>query len=98
MRVHNLKTDPQIFDRTWQGVKNFEVRWNDRDFQVGDLLILEETKHTGHEMKERGFPLKYTGRSIVVKVTYLMKGPVYGLQNGWVIMAIKELNRNNEEI
>jgi ASC-1-like (ASCH) protein len=86
MKQHELKTDSEVFDATQDGKKNFEIRFNDRDYQIGDMLILQETEHTGLEMKN-GSPLIYTGYSIKAQVTYILRGPIYGLATGWVIMA-----------
>ena len=85
---HTLKTDPDVFQLVWDGLKTFEIRKNDRNFQPGDTLQLAETVYTGKQMKDSK-PLKYTGRVIVVHVTHVMHGPVYGLRKGWVIMSIK---------
>lgn len=84
---HKLKTDPQPFNDVASGKKTFEIRYDDRNFQVGDLLELNKTRFTGEEMKS-GVGLEYTGDSVVVRVMHLMEGPVYGLKNGWVIMSV----------
>lgn len=42
MATHNLKTWPEFFKRVLSGEKTFEYRKNDRNFQPGDNLILEE--------------------------------------------------------
>lgn len=34
MKVHNLKLVQPYFEESWRGNKLFEVRNNDRDFQV----------------------------------------------------------------
>lgn len=88
MKVHELKTDPGVFQKSYQGVKTFEIRFNDRDYQIGDGLFLRETKYSGEEMKE-GKPLEYTGRTIHQRVTYILEGPIYGLMPGWVIMSVR---------
>lgn len=39
---HRLKTEKKFFNAVCDGKKTFEVRKDDRNFQVGDKLILEE--------------------------------------------------------
>lgn len=39
---HELKCLPEYFCRVAAAQKTFEIRKNDRDFQVGDVLILRE--------------------------------------------------------
>ena len=87
MVVHKLKTDSAVFQAVREGKKNFEIRKNDRNFQVGDELWLHETVSTGEEMA-KGVPLEYTGKVIGVTITYILNGPVYGLADGWCIMSI----------
>jgi hypothetical protein len=85
--MHELKTDPDVFDAVIEGEKKFEIRINDRDYQVGDDLCLRRTKHTGEEMG-KGAPLVYSGSFWTVTVTHILYGPIYGLQDGWCIMSI----------
>ena len=73
---HELKTDSVLF---------FEIRKDDRDFKVDDILTLRETKYSAEEMKN-GKPLIYTGRKIDCRVKYIMHGP----NQGWVIMGLHE--------
>lgn len=85
--THELKTDAEVFDAVLAGLKTYEIRKNDRGFQVGDTLILRETQFTGAEMAA-GKDLIYTGRSLTVTVTHVLSGPIYGLMDGWVILNI----------
>ncbi len=87
---HELKTDSEVFHATDRGDKPYEVRYDDRGYAVGDILMLKETVHTGEEMAN-GAPLKYTGRMLVHSVTYILRGPIYGLKEGWVILSTKRL-------
>lgn len=93
MKLHELKTDALVFQAVKNGYKTFEIRKNDREYQTGDLLLLNETLYTGAEMAE-GKSLYYTGQKCLVKVTHVLHGPVYGLQDGWCIMSFKILDRN----
>ena len=85
--VHELKTDPAVFQAVKEGRKPWEIRKNDRGFKVGDELWLKETTHTGAEIAA-GAPLEYTERIMAVQVTYILHGPIYGLAEGWCIMSI----------
>ena len=42
MAEHTLKTWPKPFEAVWEDKKRFEFRQNDRDFKVGDRLVLRE--------------------------------------------------------
>ena len=83
-RIHELKTDPEVFQAAWDGLKTFEIRFNDRDFKVGDSLYLLETEHTGEEMRA-GAPLVYTGRTQMRVVSHVLTG--YGLAPGWCCLS-----------
>ena len=85
---YELKTDPEVFDQSFRGLKNFEIRFNDRDFKVGDMLILKETKSSGEQMKNDKHPLEYTGRNLIRWVKYVLHGDNYGLKKGWVILSL----------
>ncbi len=94
MPTHNLKTDFDVFEQSWQRLKPFEIRFDDRNFQVGDELVLCETKHSGSNMKF-GAPLVYTGRRIRQRILSKLCG-IYGLKPGWCILGVEELHRVNE--
>ena len=81
---HTLKTDPEVFQAVMTGAKTFEIRLNDRGFQVGDALRLRETRFTGAEMRE-GKPLEYTGRECHRVVSHVLTG--YGLADGWCCLS-----------
>ena len=77
---HELKCRPEFFARIASGQKNFEIRRNDRDFQVGDVLILKE-----HD-PEKGWPDHGSYETMRVKVTYLT---AYEQKEGFVVLGIK---------
>jgi hypothetical protein len=86
VRRHILKTDPSVFQASWDEEKPYEIRIDDRDFQVGDELLLTETVYTSMEMKN-GKPLEYTGRAILQTVIHKLRGGQYGIQDGWCILG-----------
>ena len=74
---HHLKTETEYFQAIELGFKKFEFRKNDRNYQVNDLLYLEET--------ENGV---YTGRRLPPKeIKYIFYGGKYGLPEGYCIMC-----------
>lgn len=77
LRIITLKCWPTSFLATWDGQKTWELRKNDRNFQVGDLLMLSEFRPEGNETDrtfEAGTPGHLTGRWVrqrVLKVSPL---------------------------
>lgn len=94
-KTHHLKTLPAYFDAVCRGDKTFEIRKNDRDFQTGDTLVLEEFKgDPPHAPRTPGQPpltreeLGYTGEDATCVVSYTLHGPAFGLELGYVIMGL----------
>jgi hypothetical protein len=90
--LHVLKTDHQVFQYTLLGLQTFQIREDDRNFIPGDELHLKETRYTGQEMAY-GAHLEYTGNETFVRITHIMRGPIYGLDEGWVIISVKPSDR-----
>lgn len=75
-RLHALKLHPGYFDAAVELRKPFEIRRNDRDFQLGDYLLLEE-----YDPATKG----YTGRHIHRRVLYLT---TFMQRPGYVVMGL----------
>lgn len=71
---HELKIQPEFFQAIADRKKTFEVRRNDRNFKVNDVLILREF-HDG----------AYTDRSLSAQIIY-MTG--YFQLPGYVVLGI----------
>lgn len=80
--VHELKTNPEYFEDVISGRKLFEVRKNDRFFEVGDLLALNEYDEVNEV---------YTNRSCIVYIDYILNNSTY-CKEGYVVMSIKPCN------
>jgi hypothetical protein len=76
--THNLKAWPEFFDPVYTGKKRFELRKDDRGFQVDDKLLLQEYDPASG---------KYTGREVIVIVTYILRD-IIGLDDDYVIMTV----------
>lgn len=80
MEIHNLKTIQPYFDEVKAGRKTFEVRLNDRDFQVGDTLILCEYKPENKE---------YTGQEVEFDISYILSD-FNGLHKDFVVLGLQD--------
>lgn len=70
---------PEYFRAVKDRVKTFELRKDDSDYQVGDILKLREWDGE-----------KYTGNVQFRQITYILRDcPEYGLQPGFCILAIQ---------
>lgn len=79
--LHELKTYPKYFQETIEGSnKPFEIRKNDRNFQVGDVLLLKEWDN-----------IKYTGREVGAMVRYILDDKFIGLAEGYVALGLQIL-------
>jgi Domain of unknown function (DUF3850) len=58
---HDLKVLPEFFSSSYQLIKPFEIRFNDRNYQVNDTITLREFTVFG----------KYTGRTLSGVITYI---------------------------
>lgn len=74
---HDLKILPEYFKAIMKGDKTFEIRKNDRCFQVGDVLRLRS-----HDPRKN----EYTGEFVEVVVSYMS---TYAQFPDYVVLGIK---------
>lgn len=79
MTCHELKCWPVFFQAIKRGDKTYEIRKNDRNFHVGDELYLREWDPQTQE---------YSGDALSCSVTYLTKGPEWGIPSGICILGL----------
>lgn len=75
--LHRVKTEPKYFADSMNGLKDFEVRWNDRNYQVGDLLELEEWTAEGN-----------TGKTLTRRIKYILNDPRF-CKEGYVVLGLE---------
>lgn len=84
IKIHDLKTQPAPFHSIKSGLKTFEYRLNDRNYQQGDYLnLMEYDPETA----------KFTGEEITVRVSYILHGGEFGVPEGFCIMSVREPTR-----
>lgn len=80
-KVHYLKTWTPFFEDIRSGIKQFEVRKNDRDYEVGDTLILEDFNPITE---------KHSGAWIPKLVTYKLDDTLF-VKEGYVILGMVDI-------
>ncbi len=79
-QLHELEIWSSCFTAVETGAKPFDVRANDRNFQVGDALLLREfNPETG----------AYSGRIALRWASYVLPGG-FGIQDGWCVLGLAE--------
>ncbi len=81
-QLHTLKTLPQYFDAVKAGIKTAELRVNDRNYRVGDILCLQ--KYT----EQRGYA---DVEPVIAIVTHIVTDEFNGLAAGFVMLSFKLL-------
>lgn len=80
MKTHELKCDCEYFDLIVNNVKSFEIRINDREFHVLDILRLIETVFVDYSKDDRP-----TGRIIERRIIYMTD---YQQKDGYVVLGL----------
>lgn len=78
-RTHDLKTIDPYFGYLQKGLKDFEIRFDDRDFLVDDILNLQEYKYEA-----------LTGECVQKRIKYILRR-FKGLQTGYVVLGLEDV-------
>ena len=74
-----IKDIAKTFRAHMGSTRCFEIRYNDRGYKVGDLLLLREWSLANG----------YSGREITLHITYIFSD--FGLKENWLVMSIDVL-------
>lgn len=80
--THDLKCWPKFFPHVFDNSKPFEVRKRDRDYRVGDRLLLREWNPDDGT---------YSGRSIERAITYVLTADdaPWALEHGFCVLGLR---------
>lgn len=93
MATHILKTWPAYFERLLDGTKTFEVRKDDRGYQMGDILDLREWVPATSMVRST-----FTGRSVRFRVGFVFRQGV-GVDLGeYVVMSLLPERRGTDDV
>ena len=82
LTIHKLKLSADYYDDSASGVKTFEIRKNDRNFKVGDILELREWIWSALDNKG-----VYTGNVHWKIITYILEDEAF-LEKGYVCLSV----------
>ena len=74
--LHNLKLQRKYADRIIDGQKTFEVRLNDRDYQVGDIIIFTTVENDSseepvtHKINDKEYEITYVHTNYGMDMDY----------------------------
>ena len=83
--VHNLKIEPTHFGDVLMQTKTFEIRRNDRNFQVGDTIYLNEY-----------YKGEFTGSYVKGAIRYIFYGGEYGLNKDYCVFSFEITERGRK--
>lgn len=86
MKTHEVRSWTDFFSSLASGDRQFDLRKNDRDYKVGDIIKFREYDDRAG---------KFTGAELRRRITHVMEGvgagsitPLHGLQRGYVILSL----------
>lgn len=98
--IHTVKCYPEYFKPLMDGSKTFEVRENDRFYEVGDYLAVNEFKpesdpytvrknppEIGSEFNRAANDGYYSGNCALFRITYILDNPQF-CKEGTVILGL----------
>ena len=95
MKEHHLKTATCHFIPALLGLKQAEVRYDDRDFQEGDLVYLYEVDAKGNYTNTKpvgGVPTALDDKGepqyVKAKITHILRG-FEGLSDGYCMLSLE---------
>lgn len=78
---HHIKCEAPYFERTESGQKTFEIRKNDRDYQVGDRVTMIKTER--NQLAMTAFPIMVRPK-LELTITYVT---AYEQKHGYVVFG-----------
>lgn len=80
MRIHELKVAGIHFPALRAGRKKFEYRLNDRDYKVGDYLLLRELTEL----------MVFTGKWLLFQVEYILDDSWYSMPKNHMVLSLSD--------
>ena len=84
--IHNIKLREEYVDAVYNNEKPFEVRKNDRNYQVGDYIVFEPVKYSEEDCD---YTIHYDHpiKNVVYQITYILDD-YWPINEAYVVFAI----------
>ena len=83
MKIHELKVKCEDYKRVYWDKKKAEIRKNDKDYQIGDVLCLREI-----DIEQE------TGKYILAEITDILTHEEFeGIADGYVMLSFKVIDK-----
>lgn len=86
MTTYRLKLYEQYADAVLNGTKTFEIRWNDRNFKVGDKIVFDVVTNDGYSVGEAA---RHPLNGATYRIDYILDD-FEGLAQKYVALAISK--------
>lgn len=84
--THTLKTIQPWFEAVWEGTKKAELRYDDRDYKVGDYCMLREYNPLMNQ---------YGDRWVMVRISHIVSYRDFDiLPIKWIMFSFEEVGRS----
>ena len=87
--THVLKINTNFCAPIIAGIKNFEIRKNDRGFQTGDIIVFQA-------VNDLGVYVPHEINNIPFEITYVLNG--WGLESDFVVLSIKRARKRRRRV
>lgn len=84
MKIHELKLSLEFCEDVYNNRKTFEIRLNDRDYRVGDIIRFVPYDMVYQKVSEH--PIE----NVTYEIKYILSG--WGIKDGYVVMSISPIN------
>ena len=88
MKTHRLKVFIKYADAIMSGAKTFEIRKNDRDYEVGDKIVFDVVTNEGYAV---GSAARHPLNGATYRIDYILDG-FEGLAQKYVALAISKVD------
>lgn len=88
MTTHTLKVLTKYADAIMDGTKTFEIRKNDRGYEVGDKIVFDVVTNKGYFVREAA---RHPLNGAVYRIDYILDD-FEGLAQKYVALAISKVD------